>query len=128
MDIPGEIRIPIKRRRRHSSRFKAQVLKEALQPGISVAAIARHHNLNANLVHKWKKDLLREDSPTEAIPAFIPLPAPPEPGSHCQPEVRIEIPSALGAVTLSWPCDQTFADPGPQRTIGDGPLGGSPSR
>ena len=50
MELPGEIRMPVKRRR-HSPEFKAQVLEEALQYGVSVAAVARRHNLNANLIH-----------------------------------------------------------------------------
>jgi len=103
MDLPSELTIPVKRRRRHSPQFKAQVLEEALQYGVSVAAVARRHNLNANLIHKWLKTAQGGVPAASVTPAFIPLPAP---SDSCQPEVRIEIPSALGAVTLSWPCDQ----------------------
>ncbi|WP_373277259.1 transposase [Chitinilyticum litopenaei] len=46
------------------------------QPGISVAAIARQHDLNDNLVHKWLRESKRGD------PAFSPtvMPAPPGAG------------------------------------------------
>ena len=105
MELPDELRIPVKRRR-YSPQFKAQVLEETLQDGVSVAAVARRHNLNANLVHKWLKAAQGGVRAASVAPAFIPLPAPPTPSGSGQPEVRIDIPSALGAVTLSWPCDQ----------------------
>lgn len=40
-------------RRVHSSEFKAQVLDECKQPGVSVAAVAIAHGLNPNVVRKW---------------------------------------------------------------------------
>ena len=42
-------------RRRHAAELKARVLAACDEPGASVAAIARAHDLNANLVHKWRK-------------------------------------------------------------------------
>ena len=105
MEFPEEIRIPVKRRR-YSPQFKAQVLEETLQDGVSVAAVARRHNLNANLVHKWLKAAQGGTRAVSVAPAFIPLPGPPTPSSSGQPEVRIELPGVLGAMTLSWPCDQ----------------------
>lgn len=44
---------PSSQRRVHSAEFKAQVLSECRQPGVSVAAIALKHGLNVNLVRKW---------------------------------------------------------------------------
>ena len=41
-------------RRRHAAELKARVLAACDEPGASVAAIARAHDLNANLVHKWR--------------------------------------------------------------------------
>lgn len=43
-----------KQRRTHSPAFKAQVLHECAEPGASVAAVAQRHDVNANLIHKWK--------------------------------------------------------------------------
>jgi transposase len=105
MELPCEIRTPVKlRRRQHSSPFKAQVLAEALQPEASVAAVARRHDLNANLVHKWRREI---QNPESVTPAFIPLPAPIASVIHSQAEVRIEVPGPRGGVTLFWSCDQT---------------------
>ena len=39
-------------RRRHSAEFKAKVLSACNEPGASIAAVARSHGLNANLVRK----------------------------------------------------------------------------
>ena len=106
MELPGEIRIPVKRRR-YSPQFKAQVMEEASQYGVSVAAVARRHNLNANLLHKWLTTAQREVPAAPAAPAFISLPAPPTPCRPSVAEARIEISGARGNVNLFWPCDQT---------------------
>jgi transposase len=42
-------------RRRHSAEFKQQVLAECDRPGAAVAAVALSHGVNANLVHKWRR-------------------------------------------------------------------------
>ncbi|HAJ7242108.1 TPA: transposase [Escherichia coli] len=36
-----------------SNEFKLQMVKQALQPGASVARIAREHDINDNLLFKW---------------------------------------------------------------------------
>lgn len=38
------------RRRRHSKEFKAQVIRAAIQPNASIAAVALHYRLNANML------------------------------------------------------------------------------
>jgi transposase len=106
MELPGEIRIPVKRRR-YSPQFKAQVIEEAMQDGISVAAVARRHNLNANLIHKWLKTAQGGVPAAPAAAAFISLPAPPTPSRSSPAEARIEIPGARGVINLFWPCDQS---------------------
>ncbi|QUP67397.1 transposase [Pseudomonas syringae Cit 7] len=34
--------------------FKAQVVQECLQPGVSMASVALRHGINANLVRKYQ--------------------------------------------------------------------------
>jgi transposase len=41
------------RRRTRSLDERKRIVEEALAPGVSVAAVARRHGLNANLVFKW---------------------------------------------------------------------------
>lgn len=45
-----------RRRRRHSAEFKAAVIEECLRPGVSIAAVALAHGLNANMLRKWVID------------------------------------------------------------------------
>ncbi len=73
MDTKQE-RQPVQRRR-HSSDLKAQVLAECGEPGASVAKIAMTHGLNANLVHKWKRQAVEQRPTQEAptLPPFIPV-------------------------------------------------------
>jgi transposase-like protein len=40
-------------RRRHSAEFKARLVGECRQPGMSVARVARDNGVNANLLHQW---------------------------------------------------------------------------
>ncbi|EHC3978896.1 transposase [Escherichia coli] len=42
-------------RRSFSNEFKLQMVKLASQPGASVARIAREHDINDNLLFKWRK-------------------------------------------------------------------------
>ena len=42
-------------RRTHSPAFKAQVLQACSLAGVSIAAVALSHGLNANLVRRWLK-------------------------------------------------------------------------
>lgn len=44
-----------KARRSWSEDFKRRVVAEAMQPGVSAAAIARRYGLNANLLFNWKR-------------------------------------------------------------------------
>ena len=88
---------PAKRSRRYHPRaFKQKIVNLASQPGVSVAALAQEYQLNANLIHRWRREL--EDKPPSR--EFIPLSVPERTESH--DTVRIE----LGAVTIHWPLSQ----------------------
>jgi len=50
---------PASKRRYRSKQERRQVVEETLQPGASVAIIARRHGVNANQVFYWRK-LYRE--------------------------------------------------------------------
>ena len=51
--------------------FKTQIVQEGEQSGVSVAAIAMRHGINANVVHRWIP--LYRDQQAVTLPAFIPL-------------------------------------------------------
>lgn len=44
-----EVAVQPVRRRRHSKEFKAEVMRAAMQPHVSIAAVALHYRLNASL-------------------------------------------------------------------------------
>jgi transposase len=50
---------PAAKRRYRSKQERRQIVEETLQPGASVAVIARQHGVNANQVFYWRK-LYRE--------------------------------------------------------------------
>ena len=68
-------------RRRHSAELKDKVLAACDEPGASVAAVALAHDLNANLVHKWRRwrDAERLASAAGVMPAEVALCLPPAP-------------------------------------------------
>jgi len=92
-------------RRRHSAEFKQQVLAECDRPGASVAAVALSHGVNANLVHKWR----RQQRPVGAAnPSFIPV----MPSESAVPAVvtaaqaaciEIDVRRGATALQIRWP-------------------------
>jgi transposase len=64
---------PPAKRRFRSKRERRQIVEETLQPGASVAVIARQHDVNANQVFHWRK-LYREGRLDMAPPAAQLLP------------------------------------------------------
>ena len=96
-----------KRRRRYTPAFKARILAECLQPGASVAGVAVRHQLNPNLVQKWRKAkqpiaqeaFLRLPSPSAtATPLSVPGDAP--------ATIRMEVPTPRGQLVVHWPVSQ----------------------
>src|SRR5437870_2714365 len=86
------------RRRRHSPEFKGLVVNACNQPGISVAAVALHHRLNANLLRRWVAAQAQRDGTaltqqvmTAAVPEFVPLQLPPPPFAAAMQEIEIEV-------------------------------------
>ncbi len=98
-----------RRRRRHSAEFKAEMVAACRRAGVSSAAVAQAHSINANLLRRWVSEAERAEGLTmkssePAIPAreaFIALPAP----SRSAPDLPIQIEVRRGAttVTVQWP-------------------------
>ena len=106
MDLMGR-----RRRRRHSGEFKAAVIHECMRPGVSIAAVALAHSLNANMLRKWVIEAehqgarpvpapaAAEESPTPA-PSFVPLALKSE---VVEGDIRIELQRAGTTVKIAWP-------------------------
>ena len=86
-------------RRFYSPEFKTQVMQECRQSGASVAGVALSHGINANIVHRW----LRELTPSALVPqsqAFVPVTldgSAPSPALHAEPDIRVEVQRANSA-------------------------------
>ena len=70
-----------RRRRFHSDEFKAVAVAAAAQPGVSLAAVAMAHGINANLLRRWVRDAeaIRDpalDRHSKALPAADSAPSP----------------------------------------------------
>jgi transposase-like protein len=104
-----------RRRRRHSPEFKARVVAACRKRGVSIAAVALDHRLNANLVRRWVVAAERDEEsapvatkggvPARVVPesmAFVPLPVSP-PRAVTTQEIVIELRRGTTAVKVSWP-------------------------
>ena len=88
------------KRRHHPLEFKQQVVAESSRRGASVAGVALAHGINANQLHKWRRDLLRPKSPAtrntllpvtvEPTPILIGAPT----NASCPGAIEIELPNA----------------------------------
>ena len=87
-----------RRRREHSAEFKAQVVAACNSPGVSIAAVAMAHGVNANLARRWVNEAERRRSDTSAELAtrgdesttFVPLQLP-APVQAAAADIRIEL-------------------------------------
>jgi len=93
----------VAKRRRHDASLKRAVLEQCAAPGASVASIALAHGLNANLVHKWRREA-RPTSPALGSshdvgpePRFVALNLPPPVQPTVAEVVQLEL--RRGALT-----------------------------
>jgi transposase len=89
------------KRRRWSEAFKHQIVAETLEPGASVSIVARRHDVNANQLFKWRREMAPEQPPAaEQSITMLPVTIAPE-ASEPRPRARrsgtIEISLAGGA-------------------------------
>jgi len=69
--------VGVGRRRRQSVGEKAQIVRLTLEPGASVAEVARAHGVNANQLFKWRRQFERgqlgkaDVPPTALLPVAI---------------------------------------------------------
>lgn len=106
-----------RRRRRHGDEFKASAVAACMQPGVSIAAVAMTHGINANLLRRWVNDAemkpvaragiasaaVTPDAP-RLTPSFIPMEVPtPTPTPAPPQDIRIELRRNAMTVTVTWP-------------------------
>lgn len=98
------------RRRRHSAEFKTQAVKACMQPGVSIASVALHYKLNANLLRRWVAEQKERDAPEQApasvaVPSaeFVPLQLGSMDRSGARQDIVIEARRGAASVTVRWP-------------------------
>jgi transposase len=103
-----------RRRRRYSEQFKAEAVAACQAAGVSVAAVALEHKLNANLLRRWidqAEGRLPPGMPgrpsevqTLPSPAFVPVAL--EQRGARPAEIRIEVHRGNLSITVSWPVSE----------------------
>ncbi|QBP12570.1 transposase [Cupriavidus metallidurans] len=101
---------PARRRRRHSAEFKAKAVQDCLHRGVSIAAVALHHRVNANLLRRWVAEHQALDSAGEAralmtVPQaeFIPLQIGDPTPTPAIPDIQIEVRRGAATISIRWP-------------------------
>jgi transposase-like protein len=95
-----------RRRRRHSAEFKAKVVAECRQPGVSMAAVALANGLNANLLRSWVGKIhgaIDAGRAIEPSAKFIALPLETEAEPATPADIRIELRRGATTITVTWP-------------------------
>jgi transposase len=121
VDTSENGRRPGRGRRTHSAEFKAQVVAACRMPGVSIAAVALEHRLNANLLRRWvvEEERIREvgliasgnGSPAPSLvgnAAFVPVELP-RPCEATAQAIVIELRRGATLVKVSWPVEAAAA-------------------
>ena len=97
-------------RRRHSAEFKAKLVEECRQPGMSVARVARDNGVNANLLHQWIGHARAREGGVAALPqvaeAFVPVQIKPSGAvAATAAPIVVEVQRGAATVTVNWPVE-----------------------
>ena len=121
MDTSENGRTRGRRRRTHSAEFKAQLVAACRQPGVSMAAVALEHRLNANLLRRWvveeerarEAGLIATGNGSQALStgvnaAFVPMEVT-SPAVATSQAIIIELRRGATLVKVSWPAEAASA-------------------
>ncbi|MEH3087891.1 MAG: transposase [Xylophilus ampelinus] len=105
-----------RRRRLHSDEFKADAVASCMQPGMSMAAVAMAHGINANLLRRWVREAelrppggalakaaVHDVQAPESKPLFVPVSLPPPAAAVPVADIRIELQRGATKITVTWP-------------------------
>ena len=97
-------------RRHYPLDFKLQVMKEIAAPGVSVAAVARRHGMNANVIFRWRKNYCAgtsgENTEADFLPVRVVRDAPALPAPACAeppPERKAPPRKKAGRIEITLP-------------------------
>ena len=103
--------------RTYTRQFKAQLVAACQLPGASIAALALHHGMNANVLHRWLKEYARSGCHQIAVtgslgawttssptPQFLPVQLPVQTTEQIPPPViRMELHKGALSMAITWP-------------------------
>jgi transposase-like protein len=90
-------------RSKYDPAAKAELVRRCREPGVSVAAMALAHGLNANLLRKWMTDASRRAAPRPDSARLLPVTAPrvePSAPAAATPEGGIELVLPGGTIRI----------------------------
>jgi transposase len=101
-DLVDTKRSPLRpKRRQWSEALKRRIVAETLEPGASVSIVARRHDVNANQLFKWRREMAAEPPvAVEQNVTMLPVEIVPEPSAargRARRSGTIEITLAGGA-------------------------------
>ena len=107
---------PSRTHRTYSAQFKAELVVACGQPGVSIAALAGQHGMNANVLHRWLKEHQRSGrhqleahsraaalEMTSPLAAFIPLQLPAAAPQSEPREIKMELRRGTLSMVVTWP-------------------------
>lgn len=111
----SKVEVAKRRRRNHSEEFRAGAVAACRAAGVSIAAVALAHGINANLLRKWIKAAEeagalgtlpepRETARAVAVPIRV-TPAVIEHG----PDIRLDVRRGSLTVQMAWPSSEAEA-------------------
>jgi transposase len=95
------------KRRRWPEALKRELVAATLEPGASVSIVARRHDLNANMLFKWRRQFAPAAPLPLALPAdLVPVAILPDtstsPGTRSEPRPMAERP-VTGSIEIALP-------------------------
>ncbi len=101
-------------KRAYSAETKAELLAACNAPGASIAAVASANGMNANVLHRWLKELSQSrqsmvsgatavDVAGTSVPSFIALPLLTKPAESPAREIKVEVRKGGLVWTVTWP-------------------------
>lgn len=106
-------------RRQFSNEYKAEVVASCQQRGVSVAAVARAHDLHPNLLRKWVQEherfgshepvsvpTVRRDVAAQFIPLQLAQPEVPGAAAQMVQDLAIELEHNGLKASIRWPVSQ----------------------
>ena len=89
-------------RRNYSAQFRALVLEQCASPGASVAKVALSHGMNANVVHRWRREA-RDSAGSVSVRQFVAVSVSAPALTQDCADIRIEMRRGATSMAITWP-------------------------